>query len=63
MSPYESDDVTEIIEEQEGEYIVYRSPSTAEHHPDYERIGKFPTLSQAETYLKLGAPERNPNHD
>ena len=51
MSPYDNDDLTVIVEEQAGEFIVYRSPSTAEHHPNYERMGTFSTLKQAETYL------------
>lgn len=63
MSPYDSDDLTEIIEERDGEYYIYRSPSTAEHYPNYETLGKFPTRSQAEAYLKLRAPEGNPNQD
>lgn len=63
MSPYDRDDLTEIIEEREDEYVVYRSPSTAEHYPNYERIAIFPTLEQAEIYLKLRSTERNPNHD
>jgi hypothetical protein len=40
-----------IIEQQEGEFIAYRSPATTEHYPAYEQIGKFPTLGQAETYV------------
>jgi len=47
MRPYDSDDLTQIIEEREGQFLVYRSPATAEHYPHYARIGKFPALQQA----------------
>ena len=53
MTPYDSDDLTVVVKEQDGKFIVYWSPKTAERQPDYERIGTFPTLQQAETYLKL----------
>ena len=58
MSPYDSDDLTEIIEEREGQFLVYRSPASAEHYPNYERIAKFPTLKQAETYVGLCPMQR-----
>jgi hypothetical protein len=61
MTPYDSDDLTVIVEEQAGELIVYRSPSTAEHHPNYERIGTFSTLKQAETYLDGGQGSAAPH--
>ena len=51
MSPYESDDLTEVIEERAGAFVVLRSPETAEHAPDYCEIAKFSTQEQAETYL------------
>jgi len=58
MSPYDSDDLTEIIEEREGRFLVYRSPASAEHCPNYERVAKFPTLKRAETYLGLRPTQR-----
>jgi hypothetical protein len=58
MSPYGSDDLTEIIEEREGQFFVYRSAASAEHYPNYERVVKFPTLKQAETYLALLPTQR-----
>ena len=51
MSPYESDDLTEIIEARGAEFVVLRSPDTAEHLPDYSEIAKFSTNEQAEAYL------------
>jgi hypothetical protein len=38
MTPYVSDDLTEIIEEQDGECVVLRSPDSAEDSPDYEEV-------------------------
>ena len=58
MTPYDGDDLTRIIEEREGEFIVYRSPATAEHYPNYERIAKFPTLKQAKIYVRLHPAQR-----
>ena len=51
MSPYESDDLTEIIEEHEGKFIVLRSPDTAEHASSYDEIASFSTMEEAEAYL------------
>jgi hypothetical protein len=52
MSPYDSDDLTEIIEKREDTFAVLRSPETAEKKPDYEEIARFPTLKEAEAYLE-----------
>ena len=52
MTPYKSNDLTEIIEKREGEYVVLRSPDNAEHLPDYREIAKFSTHKQAKVYLK-----------
>ena len=41
MSPYESDDLTDVIEKRDGEYVVLRSPETAEHQPAYRKLGSF----------------------
>jgi hypothetical protein len=38
MSPYESDDLTEVIEERDGKFIAVLSPESAEHGPDYREI-------------------------
>src|SRR5205085_4372420 len=34
MTPDESEDLTEVIDERGAEFIVLRSPDTAEHDPD-----------------------------
>lgn len=51
MSPFDSDDLTEIIEECRGKFVVFRSPGTAEHVPEYKEIGRFSTVEEAETFL------------
>lgn len=51
MSPLESDDLTEIIEESRGKFVVPRSPGTAEHLPEYKEIGRFSSIEEAETFL------------
>jgi hypothetical protein len=38
MSPYESDDLTEIVEERDTKFVVLRSPDRAEDTPDYELV-------------------------
>jgi hypothetical protein len=38
MSPYESDDLTEIVEEQDGKLVALRSRDDAEDSPEYEEV-------------------------
>jgi hypothetical protein len=51
MSPYKSDDLTEVIKRINGAFVVLWSPETAEHKPDYCELGRFPTREQAEHFL------------
>jgi hypothetical protein len=51
MSPYESDDLTEVITEKGDEFVVLRSPDTAEHFADYRELGRFAGRSDAEAFL------------
>ena len=34
MSPYDSEELTTLIEEEGKEFVVFWSPETAEHEPD-----------------------------
>jgi len=34
MSPFSSEDLTELVEQDGNEFIAVRSPSSAEHDPD-----------------------------
>jgi DNA-directed RNA polymerase subunit RPC12/RpoP len=56
MTPYNSDDLTEVVEEEGDEFVVLRSPETAEHRPDYCELGRFPTRKRAEDFLVKYAP-------
>jgi predicted nucleic acid-binding Zn-ribbon protein len=56
MSPYDSNDLTEIVEQGEGAFVVLRSADNAEHDPDYRELGRFSTLKQAEDFLRAGNP-------
>jgi hypothetical protein len=38
MSPHESDDLTEIVDEQDGRFVALRSRDDAEDSPDYEEV-------------------------
>jgi len=53
MSPYNSDDLTEVIKEDGGEFVVMQSPETAEHSPDYRELKRFATREQAERFLTV----------
>lgn len=49
-SPYDSDDLTEIVEESDGSLKLLRSPDAAEDGPDYKLIAIFPTEDLAARY-------------
>jgi hypothetical protein len=51
MSPYDSNDLTELISEESGQFIVLWSPETAEHHADYCELGRFATRAEAEAFI------------
>ncbi len=42
MSPMESDDLTEVSAELDGALVLLKSPDSAEYHPDYRVIARFP---------------------
>ena len=41
MSPYDSDDLTDVILHSGGMFVVLHSPDTAEHDPDYAEVARF----------------------
>jgi hypothetical protein len=57
MEPYNSVDVTEIIQEHNGTFIVYRMPDDGEDSDDYEWIAEFETREEADYFLKNGDQE------
>jgi hypothetical protein len=51
MSPFKSDDLTKIIEQTGDKFVVLWSPETAEHNPDYQKLGAFLSREAAKAYL------------
>jgi len=51
MSPYNSDDLTEMVVPEGDKFIVLWSPETAEHTADYRELGRFTTRAEAEAFL------------
>ena len=51
MAPFDSENLTELIEPTGSEFVVMRSPKSAEHDPDYRELGRFPTRAKAEEFL------------
>jgi hypothetical protein len=49
-TPVESDDLTVVVEAEGTEFVVLRSPETAEHDPDYRELGRFQTRAGAEEF-------------
>jgi hypothetical protein len=50
MVPYGAQELTFLVMRQGDVYVVFRSPGTAEHTPDYEEIGEFSTRELADAY-------------
>jgi hypothetical protein len=51
MSPFDSENLTELVEQDGNEFVAIRSPNTAEHDPDYRELGRFSTHGEAEEFL------------
>ena len=51
MTPFDSEDLSELIAQAGGEFVALRSPDTAEDDPDYRELGRFPTRKKAEEFL------------
>lgn len=54
MSPYDSEDLTIVVEQEGNEFVVLESPDTAEHDPDYRELGRFPTEQKAQEFVESG---------
>ncbi len=52
MSPFNSEDLTELIVEEHGKFVVLRSSDEAEDDPDYEELGRFSTRDEAKEFLR-----------
>lgn len=53
-SPVESEDLTEVIEEVAGSFLVMRSPDTADDKPRYRAIARFTAHDLAARFLDDG---------
>jgi hypothetical protein len=51
MAPYDSVDLTEIIEESNGKFLIYRSPASAEDSASYELIAACDSREAAAKFL------------
>ncbi len=51
MSPFDSENLTGLIEQSGDEFVAIRSPNSAEHEPEYQEVGRFRTRAQAEEFL------------
>lgn len=60
ISPADSDDLTEIVEQKDGAFAVLRSSEGAEHKPDYREIARFQTVTEATAFLSSAAVEPYP---
>jgi hypothetical protein len=54
MSPFNSDELTKLVEHDGNEFVVLWSPETAEHSADYRELGRFATREEAEAFLATG---------
>jgi hypothetical protein len=51
MSPFDSENLTELVAQDGDAFIAIRSPRSAEHDPDYRELGRFRTRAAAEEFL------------
>jgi hypothetical protein len=51
MSPYDSADLSSVIEKDGDAFVVFRSRDTAEHKPAYKEAGRFPTEGLAKDFV------------
>jgi hypothetical protein len=51
MSPFDSENLTELVEQKGNEFIAIHSPRSAEHKPNYRELGRFKTREEAEAFL------------
>lgn len=54
MEPEKSEDLTTVIEQEGLHFVVFWSPETAGHDPDYRELGRFVSREQAEAFVATG---------
>ncbi len=57
MGPIDSIDLSHVIEEWKGKFLIYRSLDSAEHSADYELIAESTTREAAEDFLRYCAAD------
>ncbi len=53
-SPFESEDLTEVVREADAGFAVYRSADNAEHSPGYKQVAWFPSAELADRFVRDG---------
>ena len=59
-SPVESEDLTTIVERENGHFVVYFSSEDAEEEPDYVKVGVLLTYDLARAFANAYAPDQLP---
>jgi hypothetical protein len=62
VSPWNSDDLTEIIRERAGRFVVLQSPPTATDGPAYEPIAEFASFPEAKAFFDIDPDDRLPGN-
>jgi hypothetical protein len=63
MEPVDVIDLLVMIEECQGRFLIYRSPDTADHSPEYELIAEYGTCEAVEQWVRSECGEPKPeNH-
>jgi hypothetical protein len=52
MSPDDSEDLTKMMVFNGTEYVLFQSPESAGHSPDYREVGRIKSGKQALAFLK-----------
>jgi DNA-directed RNA polymerase subunit RPC12/RpoP len=52
MTALKSENLTEVIEPEGADYVVLKSPETAEYDPQYRELARFRTWRGAEAFLR-----------
>ena len=54
-TPYESQDLTFLVERENDEYLIYESPLAAGHYPNYRLVSVALSQGGADAYLRMKA--------
>jgi len=51
MSPFDSENLTDLVAQEGNEFVAIHSPCSAEDKPNYRELGRFKTHAEAEEFL------------